>query len=217
MSLEEWQTEHNLAAEERTATAALEAKMSLQILPLAVGMRSDFSAPQLPDADGKHHADQFWMSTPAVVAAQHADCPQAIVSTYYKRGLVHNNSGYSMLLPCTGVVGTRVVLCFELNFNVGGIIVYRDLLTTLDVVLRDALTQFSVVQGLAHDVSYSYTGHTPEAGWHVIPIAGAMLDMCLYQVLRLPSVLDCNRVDYFRLSPMGVDESPHAGTWEALL
>jgi len=65
--------------------SALQAKMSVQILPLAVDMCSDFSAPQLPNADSE--ADQFWMSMP-VDAAQHADCPHAIVSTYYKRGLV---------------------------------------------------------------------------------------------------------------------------------
>jgi len=122
-----------------------------------------------------------------------------------------------VLSPCTSVVGRRVVLCFELYFNVSGLIIYRDLLTSLDAVLRDALTQFSVVQGLAHDVSYFYTRHTPEAGWHVIIIAAAMLDMCLHQVLRLLSVVNSNRVDYFRLSLMAVEESLSWGTLVALL
>jgi len=84
---------------------------------------------------------------------------------------------------------------------------------TLDTILRDALVVFSTVQGFATDLSYSYVGYTPQVGWNVIHFSADMLDMRLQEVLMQASVRNSNTVDFFRLSPVGVQESSMGGTF----
>jgi len=132
-----------------------------------------------------------------------------IVSQYYQRGLSEN--GEYMLEPCTGVVGSHVILCIELYFNRSNHIVYRDIVTSISTTLGEVLADFNLIQGFAEDVSYTYTTHTEEQGWEIILIPISILSMRLDRVLRLSAIQDSNNVDFFRLSPQIVEEDEFSG------
>jgi len=132
------------------------------------------------------------------------------VSKYYQRGF--DSRREYMLEPCTGVVGSQVVICIELFFNRSNHIVYRDIMTTIHMSLGEALADFNMVMGFPVGVSYSYTRHTDEDGWEVVAIPERMLAKSLKDVLRQSCVQESNDADYFRLSPQNVDESESHGT-----
>jgi len=126
------------------------------------------------------------------------------VSQYYQRGLSEN--GEYMLEPSTGVVGSHVILCIELFFNRSNRIVYRDIVTSIYSTLGEVIADFNRIQGFAVDVSYTYTTHTQDEGWEINPIPTSILSMRLDRVLRLSAIQNSNNVDFFRLSPQGVEE-----------
>jgi len=203
---EEWHTELDVVQQEATATEGLETKLGTEILSLGLSMREHMP----PYHDARQNVENFWSTA---LTTENPQVDSTYVSRHYRQGLVQDSSGFSMLLPCTGVIESRVVLCFELFFNVSGLRVYRDLLVTLDTILRDALVVFSTVQGFAADLSYSYVGYTPQVGWNVMHFSADMLDMRLQDVLMQASVRNSNTVDFFRLSPVGVQESSMGGTF----
>ena len=102
-----------------------------------------------------------------------------------------------MLEPCTGVVGSHVVLCIELFFNRTNHLVYRDIMTMIHASLGEALADFNMVMGFPVGVSYSYTRHTDEDGWEVVAIPERMLLMSLKDILRQSCVQESNDADYF--------------------
>ena len=133
------------------------------------------------------------------------------VSKYYHRGF-DRRSEY-MLEPCTGVVGSHVLLCIELFFNRSNHLVYRDIMTTINTSLGEALADFNMVLGLPVSVSYSYTRHTEEDRCEIVAIPECMLAMSLKDVLRNASIQNSNDSDYFRLSPQDVEESESHGNF----
>ena len=126
------------------------------------------------------------------------------VSQYYQRGLSEN--GDYMLEPCTAVVGSHVILCIELYYNRSNHIVYRDIVTSIYATLGEVIADFNSFQGFEADVSYTFTTHTEEEGWKIMPIPTSILSMRLDRVLRMPVIQDSNNVDFFRLSPQSVEE-----------
>jgi len=182
---------------EASSVVDLQALIRCVVLPLELGMREDFPS-ALPANEATVKQPKFW---------RHATPTSNVhVSTYYRQSVVENESGFSVIPPCTAVVGNRVLLCVELFFDKSNVVVYRDILAPLDVLLRDALSAFSLVQRFASDTLYSHIGHSQEIGWHVIGFSERMLNMPLGQVLREKPVIDSNSVDFFRISPMGVEE-----------
>jgi len=173
-----------------TLIGRIQADLNINIVELKDHTRSNFDI----------QSNEFWHS---VTTAGN------IVSQYYQRGLSEN--GEYMLEPCTGVVGSHVILCIELYFNRSNHIVYRDIVTSISTTLGEVLADFNLIQGFAEDVSYTYTTHTEEQGWEIILIPISILSMRLDRVLRLSAIQDSNNVDFFRLSPQIVEEDEFSG------
>jgi len=173
----------------------IKSEMNVHVVALQDDARSNFDV----------ESSAFW----ACVTAR-----GNIVSDYYQRGLsgqgTHMQGGY-MLEPCTGVVGARVILCFELYFNRSKRIVFRDIVTSIYATLGEAIADFNVAQGFAPGVSYTFLTHTEAQGWESIPLSTSILSMRLDRVLRLPVIQASNNVDFWRLSPCGVEEGECRG------
>jgi hypothetical protein len=56
---------------------------------------------------------------------------------------------------------------------------------------------------------------TSEQGWYLLSVSEQLLDMPLSQVLSDHSVSNCNELDCFHLSPIGVCESDRMGFLES--
>jgi len=168
----------------------IKTKMNIDVVALQDDTCSNFDV----------KANAFWASVTA---------RGNVVIHHYQRGL--SEQGDYMLEPCTGVVGARVIMYIELYFNRSDHIVYRDIVTSIYATLGEVIADFNVAQGFAPDVSYTYTTHTEEQGWDIIPISTSILSMRLDQVLRLPVIQASNNVDFFRLSPCGVEEGECRG------
>jgi len=185
----------------------LQSQVPFDIMRLDVTTRHEF-----PDATDAM-SDGFWSSHETQWPRDSTST--VYVSKYYQRSCWHEDLQDYTLEPCTGVVGTRVILCIELFLDQSNVILYRDILTTLETTLRQALAEFNVVQGFAHDISYSYMQFTSEQGWYLLSVSEQLLDMPLSQVLSDHSVRNCNDLDYFRLSPIGSCESDRMGFFES--
>ena len=168
----------------------IQSEMNMHVVALQDDTRSNFDV----------EANAFWASVTA---------RGNVVSHYYQRGL--SGQGGYMLEPCTGVVGARVILCFELYFNRSNRIVFRDLATSIYATLGEAIADFNAAQGLAPGVSYTFLTHTEAQGWESIALSTSILSMRLDRVLRLPVVQASNNVDFWRLSPCGVEEGECRG------
>ena len=168
----------------------IQAELNIAMVELKEHTRSNFDV----------QSNEFWHS---VTTAGN------IVSQYYQRGLSENRE--YMLEPCTAVVGSRVILCFELYFNRSNHIVYRDIVTSIHATLGEVIADFNLVQGFAADVSYTFTTHTEEQGWELRLIPTSIMSMPLGRLLRLPVIQESNNADFFRLSPQDVEEDECSG------
>jgi len=118
----------------------IQTKLSIDIVELKGNTRSNLDI----------QSNEFWHSVTT---------GGNIVSQYYQRGLSEN--GEYLLEPCTGVVGSHVILCIELYFNRSNHIVYRDIVTSIYTTLGEVIADFNRIQGFAADVSYTYNMLAP--------------------------------------------------------
>jgi len=98
-----------------------------------------------------------------------------------------------------------------LYFPRSNVILYRDILVSLDEPLQLALATFSSVQGFPADTSYTYLTWSALGGWYEQLVEQRLLAMPLAQVLLDTSVCNSNEVDFFRLTPNAVCESDSYG------
>ena len=136
------------------------------------------------------------------------------ISPYYQRSYWQEGLQTYTSEPCTAVVDDRVVLCIELFFELSNVILYRDILASLDETLHAVLARFNAAQRFPPRVSYTYMQHSERDGWFVTPLDQGLLSMPFRALFLQPSVLNSNQVDFFRLSPAGVCESSVCGVFE---
>ena len=180
----------------------------LRIVPLGVATRD------LPCDESQKDALDFWLSCEN--PDNEHDKSNFRVSQYYQRSYWQEGLQTYTSEPCTGVVGNRVVLCIELYFDRSNVILYRDIMTSLDETLQETLSRFNAVQQFAADVSYTYMQYCVQDGWSMKPLEQVLLCMTLRNLLSQPCILNANEVDFFRLSPEGVCESSVCGVWECI-
>jgi len=170
----------------------------LDIVPLLPGTRSVCS-----------DASPFWIlaEAPGSGYATHT----VRVSKYYHPSYWHEGVHTYTMDPCTAVLGGHVLLCVELYFPRSNVILYRDILVSLDEPLQLALATFSSVQGFPADTSYTYLTWSALGGWYEQLVEQRLLAMPLAQVLLDTSVCNSNEVDFFRLTPNAVCESDSYG------
>jgi len=137
--------------------------------------------------------------------------PKQAVSKYYEGACVQNTFGNFAIEPSMGVVGECVILCIELYFNMSNLIVYRDIMTTVDTTLRVALCNFNQVMGFPDNTCYTFLNHNDEEGWYHVDLSQAILGMSMRNVLRQLSVRQSYEVDYFRLSPKNIAQQDSDG------
>lgn len=187
---------------------ALHLHQVLHIVPLGVSTR-DFAC-----GESQQNALDFWLSCEK--PGNGHEKSDFWVSQYYQRSYWQEGLQTYTSEPCTGVVGNRVVLCIELYFNLSNVILYRDIMTSLDKTLQETLCCFNDVQKFEAHISYKYIQYCVQDGWYWKPLDQELLSMTFRDLLSQPCILNSNEVDFFRLSPAGVCESSVCGVLECI-
>lgn len=123
----------------------------------------------------------------------------------YRRAFVQISENWQRVEPCTMVVGERVVLCIEVFVSSRDVMVYRDVVVSLDTPLCDVLAATACALGQSKWTRFTYMtcGHE---GWECLHFDAIMLTMAMRDVLCLHRVQQSNTVDFFLISPVFLSE-----------
>ena len=141
--------------------------------------------------------DAFGFWSPIEKSGNEQENSDFWVSQYYQRSYWQEGLQTYTSEPCTGVVGNRVVLCIELFFDQSNVILYRDIIASLDKTLQAALSRFNDAQQFASHVTNTYMQYSVHDGWFVRPLDQGLLSMTFRDLLSQPCILNSNQVDFF--------------------
>ena len=151
----------------------------------------------VPDGLQENAPSTFWKPT--------AMDPSIHVSKYYKNEFVCFEGRLQRTESCTTVINRKVIIPVEIYICQIDVILYKDIMTNLSHTLGDVLEIFNLTQGFPVDTAYTYMSCVNDE-WHCTRIEPCMLTTSLYEILLRRDVQQANNMDYFRISPVGVDE-----------
>ena len=151
----------------------------------------------LPDRLREHGSCTFWQQSPTDTKIH--------ISKYYKNEFVWCGGQLQRTEACTTIVDHSVIIPVEIYICQIDTIVYKDILTSLSYTLGDVLESFNLAQGFPVDTAYTYTSLVG-GEWRCIRIEPWMLTTRLRDLLLCKNIQASNAVNFFRLSPVGVDQ-----------
>jgi hypothetical protein len=151
----------------------------------------------LPDRLGEDGGCPFWQQSPTDVNIH--------ISRYYKNDFVLCGGTLQRTDACTTIIDCCVIIPVEIYICQIDIVVYKDILTSLSYTLGDILESFNLMQGFPVDTDYTYTS-VVGGEWQCIRIESCMLTTSLYELLQCKNIQATNVANFFRLSPVGVDQ-----------
>jgi len=151
----------------------------------------------LPDHLVENQGCPFWQQSSTDVNIH--------ISRYYKNDFVLCEGTLQRTDACTTIIDCYVIIPVEIYICQIDIVVYKDILTSLSYTLGDVLESFNLTQGFPVDTDYTYTSFV-SGEWKHIRIEACMLTTCLYELLQCKNIQATNAANFFRLSPVGVDQ-----------